>query len=127
MGQYLIDTNAISGYFIESFSENALNLLDIAINSGPNISVITQIEVLSWKAPEEIEAIVKGFIDDSNVIDLSHEVIAICIDLRRKYKFKTPDAIIAATALANDYELITVNEKDFQNVKGLKIVNPHKM
>ncbi len=38
-----------------------------------------------------------------------------------------PDAIIAATALAQGLTLITNNEKDFNNIKGLKIVNPFKV
>ena len=37
------------------------------------------------------------------------------------------DAIIAATAIAHGYTLITNNEKDFTNIKGLKIINPYKM
>jgi len=40
---------------------------------------------------------------------------------------KTPDAIIAATALAYDLTLTTNNEKDFSHIKGLKIVNPYKV
>lgn len=40
---------------------------------------------------------------------------------------KTPDAIIAATALANDFTLITRNIKDFKNIEGFKLVNPHDM
>ncbi|MVN21709.1 PIN domain-containing protein [Mucilaginibacter arboris] len=42
-------------------------------------------------------------------------------------KIKTPDAIIAATALAYDYTLITNNEKDFFAIAGLRIVNPAKL
>jgi predicted nucleic acid-binding protein len=37
------------------------------------------------------------------------------------------DAIIAASALHYGYTLVTNNEKDFTNIKGLKIVNPHKL
>ncbi|MCF8381671.1 MAG: PIN domain-containing protein [Bacteroidales bacterium] len=41
-------------------------------------------------------------------------------------KIKTPDAIIAATAMVHGCTLITNNEKDFNNIKGLKIANPFK-
>lgn len=40
---------------------------------------------------------------------------------------KTPDAIIAGTALTFNYTLITNNEKDFASIKGLKIINPYKI
>lgn len=46
---------------------------------------------------------------------------------RKGKKIKTPDAIIAATALAYGYTLITNNQKDFAHIKGLKIVGPWKM
>jgi predicted nucleic acid-binding protein len=36
------------------------------------------------------------------------------------------DTNIAATALAHGYTLIANNEKDFANIKGLKIMNPYK-
>ncbi|WP_423976621.1 hypothetical protein [Kaistella sp.] len=37
---------------------------------------------------------------------------------------KTPDAIIAATAVKNNFTLITENRKNFANIKDLKIMNP---
>jgi predicted nucleic acid-binding protein len=46
--------------------------------------------------------------------------------LRRKHKIKTPDAIIAATAIANKYILITSNKSDFSNIKNLKIIAPER-
>lgn len=48
MGQYLMDTNVISGYFSETLSESALVFLGVVIDNVPNLSVITEIEALSW-------------------------------------------------------------------------------
>jgi predicted nucleic acid-binding protein len=42
-------------------------------------------------------------------------------------KIKTPDAIIAATAIALNAILLTNNEKDFQGIKRLKVLNPQKL
>jgi len=39
-------------------------------------------------------------------------------DLKRKYNFLLPDAIIAATALHNNMEILTRNLKDFKKIKG---------
>jgi predicted nucleic acid-binding protein len=69
---------------------------------------------------------VKSFIADSVVLDIGPDVIAQCVAIRKGKKIKTPDTIIAATALALGYTLITNNEKDFANIKGLKIMNPYK-
>ena len=127
MGQYLIDTNVVSDYFSASFSDVGMDFMDAVIDAVPNISVITQIELLCWKTDAMTEQNVKDFIIDSVVLNLSPDVITQCVNLRKGKKIKTPDAIIAATALAYGYILITNNEKDFANLKGLKIVNPHKL
>ena len=49
MEQYLIDTNAVSDYFSASFTIKAIELMDKAFDAIPNISIITQIELLCWK------------------------------------------------------------------------------
>jgi predicted nucleic acid-binding protein len=45
-------------------------------------------------------------------------------DIRKAYKFKLPDAIIAGTALVYDLTLLSRNMNDFKNIAGLKIINP---
>ena len=124
MEQYLIDTNVISDYLSDCFSVNATNFLDIVIDAFPNLSIITQIELLCWKTSAQKEKSIKDFITDSNILNISEEVIANCIKLRKGKRIKTPDAIIAATAITYGYTLITNNAKDFENIKSLKIMNP---
>ncbi|MCU0469014.1 MAG: type II toxin-antitoxin system VapC family toxin [Arcicella sp.] len=125
--QYLLDTSAISKYLKEVFSENGLIFMDSVIeNNLPKISVITQIELLSWKIDDfDDNIIVENFIKGSKIFSLSDEVITQTISLRRKYKIKTPDAIIAATALVNNLTLITDNDRDFLNIKDLQVINPN--
>lgn len=127
MEQYLIDTNVVSDYLSASFSGRGMDLMDQAIDAIPIISVITQIELLCWNTDDVTTENVKNFIADSVVLDISPDVVAHCVNLRKGKKIKTPDAIIAATALAYDYTLITANEKDFTNITGLKLINPHKV
>ena len=55
MEQYLIDTNVISDYFSKLFPEVGINLIDEAIDATPNLSIITQIELLSWKTDDMAE------------------------------------------------------------------------
>ena len=127
MEQYLIDSNIISDYFSASFSAKGLQFIDFVIDEIPNISVITQNELLSWKTDSAKEQQIKNFIADSIIFNLTTNVITLCINIRRNKKIKTPDAIIAATALALDYTLVTNNEQDFANIHNLKIINPFKM
>ncbi|HET7115771.1 MAG TPA: type II toxin-antitoxin system VapC family toxin [Hanamia sp.] len=127
MEQYLIDTNVVSDYFSASLSAAGLDLMDMAIDAVPNISIITQIELLCWNTDEATTQSVQNFIADCTVLGISADVIDQCVSLRKGKKIKTPDAIIAATALAYDYSLITSNEQDFASIKGLKIINPMKL
>ncbi|MEZ4828170.1 MAG: type II toxin-antitoxin system VapC family toxin [Bacteroidia bacterium] len=117
----------MSDYLSASFSGRGMDLMDQAIDAIPIISVITQIELLCWNTDDVTTENVKNFIADSVVLDISPDVVAHCVNLRKGKKIKTPDAIIAATALAYDYTLITANEKDFTNITGLKLINPHKV
>ncbi len=127
MEQYLIDTNVIPDYFSASFSPAGMAFMDNAVDAVPNLSVITQIELLCWKTDTVTEQKLKDFINDSLMFNITPEVINHCISLRKSKKIKTPDAIIAATALAYGYSIITSNEKDFANINGLKIINPQKL
>jgi len=124
MEQYLIDNNVISNYFFDVFSEKGMDFLTDIINKIPNISVITEIEALSWRNSDVVkENIVRSFVEDSNIIALSPKVVEKCIEIRRNRKIKTPDAIIAATAIVHNLTLLT-SDSDFKNISQLKIINP---
>lgn len=127
MEQYLIDTNVVCDYLSANLSSKAMVFMDEVIDRIPNLSVIAQIELLCWDTDGATVKHVKHFISDSIVLDINIDVIDHCVSLRKGKKVKTPDAIIAATALAYGYTLITNNEKDFTNINGLKVINPHKL
>lgn len=127
MERYLIDTNVISDYLSASLPLPGIALLDEVVDAVPRLPVITQIELLCWNTDETTEQYVRNFIADSLVFDITSEVINHCVSLRKGKKIKTPDAIIAATALAHNLTIITNNEKDFAGIKGLHFVNPHKL
>jgi len=62
------------------------------------------------------------------MFDLSTDIVKETILLRKlKKKLKTPDAIIAATAIAYNLTLLTRNVSDFANLPGLSIINPHTL
>lgn len=127
MEQYIIDTNSVSDYFSFSLSDAGMQFMNTVLDATPNLSIITQIELLCWKTTAFTEQKVHEFIADSIILNISPDVIKYCVELRKSKKSKTPDSIIAATALAYKYTLITNNEKDFSNIEGLKIVNPAKL
>ena len=124
MGRYLIDSNVISNYFAGVFSVNAMLFLTEVIDKTPNLSVITKIEALSWRSTDIAkENIVRLFVQNSNVIPLSDIIVDECIQIRRNGKIKTPDAIIAATAIVHNYTLLT-SDFGFNRIPNLTVVNP---
>ena len=119
--RYLLDTNVISKYFCNQLDIKSTLLIDDII---PEISIITQIELLSWAnfSTEEI-SIINEFISDTIIHELNSNVVDETIRLRRRFKIKTPDAIIAATDIVNDLHLISL-DSNFQNIKGLHFIQP---
>ncbi len=62
-----------------------------------------------------------------SVPELNYQNVEQTITLRRASKMKTPDAIIASTALVFNLTLITRNTSDFNNIQGLRVVDPHAL
>ncbi len=101
-----------------------MEFLRSVIDQTPIVSVITKIEVLGFNTSDETHEFLKRFFNDSILIELDEKVVNKTIDLRRKLKIKTPDAIIAATALTQNFTLLTRNQKDFNAIPELECINP---
>ena len=121
MGQkYLIDTNVLIDAQMGRLPEKGLTFLANVMNENFIISFITLIEYLGYK---DISKSSEEFISLAEVIETDKIIIRHCIDLRKNYKIKLPDAIIAATALARNLILITNNKKDFAVIQNLTVIN----
>lgn len=84
-------------------------------------------ELLGWPYATENQALVlKQFANASIVHNLEETIIVQTIELRKAYKIKLPDAIIAATALESGLALISRNIKDFKNIANLKLIDPYR-
>ncbi len=121
--EYLIDTNSVIDYLDNKLPDKANELID-GIDS--KISVITRMELLAWPgASEQQTLILNEFINASEVFALEEPVIQKAIEIRKAHKTKLPDAIIAATALVNEFTIITRNIKDFDKIEGIEVINPY--
>lgn len=122
--QYLIDTNTVIDYLGKKLPATGMGFMNSVIDAVPNVSVVTKIEVLGFNTPDEHYKLLTNFMNDATVLDLTSNIVDICIDIRKKHKTKLPDAIIAATALVYGLTLVTRNTKDFENISNLITVNP---
>jgi len=122
---YLLDTNPVIDFFNQKLSLSAKNFIS-AIE--PVISVITQIELFSNKniSKEEVKEL-SDFIQIAFIYDLNQKIVEQTISLRQNFKIKTPDAIIAATAIVYNRTLITRNNSDFKNIPDLIIIDPYDL
>jgi len=120
--RYLIDTNAAIDFLNNRLPQKTTNLI---YGAEMHMSVVTRMELLGSPGAtrEELKAY-KNFIRASTVYDLDERIILKGIDVRKNYRLKLPDTIIAATALVNNFTLITRNVADFKKVPKLNILNP---
>ena len=82
-------------------------------------------ELMVWQTEDKDEIkTLKSFVESSTILSLSEAVVQRTIEVRKTFKIKLPDSIIAATALVHNYTLVADNDKDFQKVKALKYINP---
>jgi predicted nucleic acid-binding protein len=127
--KYLWDTNIVIYYLQQQFPLSAEQFMDDLLrNERPAISAITEIELLCWKTASEKDLeVLYNFINDALVIELEQPIKLKAADIRKTYRIKLPDAIIAATALVYDFTLISRNIADFKNIPALKIIDPYTL
>ncbi len=108
----VLDTNIVIYYF--RGSEFARDLI---LNNEITISIITEIELLSYpnNTPTDIVNI-KKLLSTFTIIPITTFIKDKTIEFRRKYKLKTPDSIIVATANYLNYALVTA-DKQLKNVE----------
>jgi predicted nucleic acid-binding protein len=126
--KYIVDTNVLIDYLGDLLPNNTANKIEIALqNNELFISVVNKIEVLSFNELTEDESIkIRLFLSLFNQIKITDGVVEQTINIRKKFKVKLPDAIIAATALEYDLILLTRNIKDFNKIDGINIIDSYK-
>lgn len=105
----VLDTNAVL-YFLGG------RLVEPLPEGQYLVSVISEMELLSYPSlqPSEEDRI-RAFLSDVIVVNLTREIAETAVRLRRQHGLNLPDAIIAATSLVLDAELLT-NDSHFRQV-----------
>lgn len=85
-------------------------------------SVITRCELFAGQRTDE--ETVRGLLDPFRELTIDRDIAELAGRLRRATTFRTPDALIAATALHHRLTLVTRNRRHFEAVDRLRIRDP---
>jgi tRNA(fMet)-specific endonuclease VapC len=126
--RYLIDTSCVIKYLNGTFPIEGQSFLNEILDKESLISFISEIELQVWNPsnPDDLQ-IYQSFVFKSTIIGIQDGLIPETIRIRKFYRLKLPDAMIAATAIINDMTLIGDNDKDFLQVNELKYINPKRL
>ena len=114
--RFVADTNILI-YILEG-NKTVLPYVDEAFY----VSIITEIELLGMKGISAYEiSKTKQLLKSCRIIGLTAEIKEIAIMLKQKQLIKTPDVLIAATALFLDLPLLTA-DAGFRNIKSIDLV-----
>jgi len=112
-GKYLLDTNIII---------YALNDGKVFPSAYYAISIITEMELLSYPKLQEIEKQnIQKLLNHFEIFNITQEIKEQAIVIRQKYGIKLPDSIICATAMVENIVLIS-NDKQLSKINSLKVV-----
>jgi predicted nucleic acid-binding protein len=117
----LLDSNII----IYASQPDHDELRRLIASQSPSVSAISVVEVLGYHRLSEAERThFEEFFGVSKILAVSDLVIGEAVRLRQQRKMSLGDALIGATAIANDLTLVTRNVDDFDWIEGLRILNP---
>ncbi|MCW5912608.1 MAG: type II toxin-antitoxin system VapC family toxin [Cyclobacteriaceae bacterium] len=117
---YLIDTNVIIDFSANRIPAPGKKLLSDCLDNAPVISVIMKIELLGFPI---VTSAITDLVKSSLIIGLTDEIVEKTIQIRKQYKVKLPDAIIAATSIVSDLTLLSRNSSDFKKIKVLNYLD----
>ena len=117
---FLADTNALI-YLL-----NGNTCMTPFLHEKLAFSVISEMELLSYSGITSAEENnIKSLLNDCKEVPLSEEIKEKTIEIRKKYRTKLPDAIVAASAIVNNLALITADRGFCQiDELNLKLIVP---
>ena len=127
--RWRLDTNVV----IDAFAGRADTVKAIASARTAALewigySAVTRLEVLGFPGlTADDEVGVRNLLAQFSEAPIDAAVIERAIEIRKSVRIKIPDALVAATAVIYEANLVTRNTIDFKNVRGLSILDPATM
>jgi len=90
------------------------------------ISVITELELLGYSGiTKKDEVIIREFLSHCRILQINNSIKEETINIRKKYRTKLPDSIIAATCLYLDLPIVT-SDIEFKKIEELMLIHYEK-
>jgi len=123
-----LDTSVLIDYFRKKNKENSFFYELTKSNTFFAVSVVTEFEIYIG-SNEHQEKFWSDFFEMTTVLPYNSDVNKFSIKISKELKIKNkqidiPDLFIAATALANNMKLATLNKKHFENIEKLQLLTP---
>lgn len=120
---YTLDTNAII-YYLKDDPATVSSLRNIFAQNVPvYVSAITELELFAFSNLSAAEEkLIEELLTTVAVISLDSHIARLAAFIRRQYRLKVADSVIAATALFTGSTLLTRNTRDFRRIPNLSLL-----
>ncbi len=113
----MLDTNVV----IYSLGGNT-DVTSLLNHKEHFISEVTEIELLGFHGlTAQDEKILNAYLSETRIISINASIKKLAIEIKRNYKLKTIDAIVAASAIYFDLSLVTA-DKTFKKIIELTVL-----
>ena len=126
MAKILLDTSIVVDYLRrkDKYKTILYQLINDESKHQLFISIITHTECYAGKSIWESEyakKVLELFLSGFKILTLEEKISEKTGEIKARYNTSIPDSIIAATAIHHKLELATLNIKDFESIKGIKL------
>ncbi len=115
--EILLDTNIVL-YLLKGND----TLEELLQGKNPYLSFMTELELIGFPGiSSKEEAKINELLNECLIVSLNNNIKKKYVELRRKYRLKLVDTIIAATAISLNIPFIT-SDKQFTSIKELNLI-----
>ena len=120
---YTLDTNAIL-YYLKDDVGAVFVLRDVFAENVPiYVSAVTELELFAYSdLSAKEESLIEELLATISVIPLDSRIARLAALVRRSYRLKVPDSVIAATAMFTGSKLLTRNTRDFRKIPNFIVL-----
>lgn len=120
---YTLDTNAIL-YYLKDDPDTVSSLTNIFTQDVPlYVSAITELEPFAFSNLSTAEEkLIEELLTTVAVISLDSHIARLAAFIRRQYRLKVADSVIAATAMFTGSTLLTRNTRGFRRIPNLSLL-----